>query len=308
MRILQIQTLRINKKRFGITNNKYLVISGRNKMSHTVVGLFDNRNEAQAAMQELVQQGFVKEHIDISNRSSSSSTPSHTSDGPVSGTMSTTEVSGSPQFASSVGNFFNSLFGDDETTARSYTEAASDADAILTVHVDSADRARIAAEILDRNGAIDVDGSMSQNSQRNVSANTQTTGNLQEGAAIPIIEEELQVGKREVETGGARIRSRVIEKPVEACVRLREEHVVVIRNPVNRAVTDADLANFKEGEIEITEHAEQAVVGKQARVVEEVSIGKTVSEREETIRDTVRRTDVEVEEIDGDVNTRRNNS
>ncbi|MDQ3323048.1 MAG: YsnF/AvaK domain-containing protein [Acidobacteriota bacterium] len=283
-------------------------------MAHTVIGLFDSRNEAQAAMQELIRQGFVRENIDVSNKSadsSASSTPNRSSDGPISGTMSTTEVSGSPGFANSVGNFFSSLFGDDETTARSYTDAAGEADAILTVHVDTEERARAAAEILDRNGAIDVDGRMSQSNRQNAAGTTDTTrntANVQSGTSIPVIEEQLQVGKREVETGGARVRSRVIEKPVEASVRLREEHVVVNRNPVNREVTDADLTNFKEGDIEITEHAEKAVVGKQARVVEEVEIGKQVTEREETVRDTVRRTDVEVDEIDTDTTRRTANN
>jgi hypothetical protein len=71
--------------------------------------------------------------------------------------------------------------------------------------------------------------------------------------------------------------------------------------PVNRDVTQSDLANFKEGDINVTTRAEEAVVAKQARVVEEVEIGKTVSEREQTVRDTVRRTDVEVEEIDTNI-------
>jgi len=260
-------------------------------MSHTVIGLFDSRTEAQAASQELVHQGFAQESIDVSNRNTSAA-------------ATTGSTSGS---GDSISNFFNSLFGDDQTTARNYTEAASDADAILTVHADSADRARLAAEILDRNGAIDVDGRASQSSQQNFSqsnATTQNTANVQGEAAIPVIEEELQVGKREVERGGARIRSRVIEKPVEASIRLREEHIVVNRRPVNRAVTDSDLTNFKEGEIELTERAEEAVVGKQARVVEEVSVGKNVTEREQTVRDTVRSTEVDVEEIDTDTSTR----
>jgi len=122
---------------------------------------------------------------------------------------------------------------------------------------------------------------------------------------IPIIEEDLQIGKRQVESGGVRVRSRVIEKPVEETLRLRQEHVVVNRHPVNRAVTDADLSGFKEGDIEITERAEQAVVSKQARVVEEVEVGKQVSEREQVVSDTVRRTDVEVEEIDTNTTARR---
>lgn len=255
-------------------------------MTHTVVGLFNDRSEAQAAMQELVQQGFIQEDIDLSNRS-------------LSETGAATDNSSA---GDSISNFFSSLFGDN-TTAKNYTNAAYDADAILTVQVDSDERAREAAAILDRNGAVDVDGRTAQYNQQNFAGTSETTGSVgtENRTAIPVIEEELHVGKREVERGGARIRSRIIEKPVEASVRLREEHVVVNRRPVNREVTDADLNNFREGEIELTERAEVPVVGKQARVVEEVEIGKTVTEREETIRDTVRRTDVDVEQMNTDV-------
>jgi uncharacterized protein (TIGR02271 family) len=282
-------------------------------MTHTVVGLFDNRSEAQAAMRELVQNGFIQEDIDLSSRSLGDTTT-----GTTTGTTDT-------GIGDSISNFFSSLFGDDDT-ASSYTNAAYDADAILTIQVDSAERAEEAAEILDRHGAIDVDERNAQYNSQSGSGNyagtttdtsymSNTTGtmdtdtlntarnrtDLEGERSIPVIEEELQVSKREVQRGGARLRSRVIEKPVEAHVRLREEHVVVNRHPVNRAVTDADLNNFKEGDIELTERAEVPVVNKQARVVEEVEIGKTVEERDETVRDTVRRSDVEVEEISGDV-------
>ncbi|RDC61954.1 DUF2382 domain-containing protein [Adhaeribacter pallidiroseus] len=137
------------------------------------------------------------------------------------------------------------------------------------------------------------------NFYRNRQAGATTTAT--ETGAIPIIEEELHLGKRVVETGGARLRSRVIEKPVEESINLREEHVHVERTPVNRPATEADLSNFQEGEIEITEHAEVPVVAKEARVVEEISLEKEVEEREETIRDTVRRTDVEIDNLDTDV-------
>jgi uncharacterized protein (TIGR02271 family) len=273
-------------------------------MTHTVVGLFDDRSEAQAAMQQLVQHGFIRENIDLSNRSTSDATSTSTS---ASTTNSTTGTEG---VGDSISNFFSSLFGGDETTVNNYTNAASEADAILAVQVDSAERAAEAADILDSNGAIDVDERAAGYNQQNFSGATENTSgnttaarntaNLQETASIPVIEEELQVGKREVETGGARVRSRIIEKPVEASVRLREEHVVVNRRPVNRAVTDADMANFSEGEIALTERSEVPVVAKQARVVEEVEVGKQVSEREETVRDTVRRTDVEVDETTDD--------
>ena len=283
-------------------------------MSHTVVGLFNNRNEAQTAKQELTRKGFSEGNIDVSHRRTSS-----TATGAVAKTeqVETAHI----EVTDSVGNFFDSLFGGDETTARNYSNAAGDADAILTVHADSVEKAREAAAILDRNGAVDVDAASSQHVQRNAAQTTQTTtgqntshadqttardvAKTQGEMTIPIIEEQIQVGKREVETGGARIRSRIVEKPVEASVRLREEHVVLNRQAVNRAVTDADLSNFKEGDISITERAEVPVVGKEARVVEEVVVGKNVTEHQETIRDTVKRTDVEVEEINSDTAARR---
>ncbi|MBC7814408.1 MAG: DUF2382 domain-containing protein [Burkholderiales bacterium] len=118
-------------------------------------------------------------------------------------------------------------------------------------------------------------------------------------AKIDIVQEELQVGKRDVERGGVRVKSYMVSTPVEESVSLREEHVTVERNPVNRPATSADLNAFVEGTIEVTEHAEEAVVAKTARVVEEVVIGKEASQRTEQIHDEVRRTEVEVEQIAG---------
>ncbi len=136
----------------------------------------------------------------------------------------------------------------------------------------------------------------------NLSQNTGTVGTTGE-AVIPIVEEELEVGKRQVEAGGARIRTGVVETPVEQSVNLREEHVTVSRHAVNEPVTDAAAA-FKEQNFEVTETDEVPVVAKTARVVEEVVVGKTATERTETVHDTVRRTDVEVEDLT-DGTTRR---
>jgi stress response protein YsnF len=80
---------------------------------------------------------------------------------------------------------------------------------------------------------------------------------------------------------------------------LREEHVTIERNPVDRVASRDELTNFQERDIELTERAEVPVVNKEARVVEEIRLNKDVDEREETIRDTVRRTEVDVENIGG---------
>ncbi len=114
---------------------------------------------------------------------------------------------------------------------------------------------------------------------------------------IPVVEESLSVGKRQVQGGGARVHTYVTERPVEETVSLHEERVTVDRRPVDRAVTNADTA-FREGTIEVTETSEVPVIAKEARVVEEVVVGKTATDRTETVRDTVRRTDVDVEQLD----------
>ncbi len=114
---------------------------------------------------------------------------------------------------------------------------------------------------------------------------------------VPVVQEELQVGKRTVRAGGIRIYSRVRETPVEEQVQLREERAHVERRAVDRPASEADFDQMRDGTIEVRETVEEPVVAKQARVVEEVEIGKDVRERTETVRDTVRRTEVEVEDL-----------
>jgi stress response protein YsnF len=120
---------------------------------------------------------------------------------------------------------------------------------------------------------------------------------------IPVVEEEISVGTREVERGRVRIHSRVEERPVEESVQLREEHARVERHPVDRPATEADLAASRNETIEVTETAEEPVVRKRARVVEEVSVHKDVEEHTETVRDTVRRTEVDVEQVGAQAGT-----
>ncbi len=123
---------------------------------------------------------------------------------------------------------------------------------------------------------------------------------------IPIVEEQLHVGKRTVESGAAQVATTVKEKAVTESVNLREEHVTVERRPVDRAVAHAPAA-FKEGTIEVTEMAEVPVISKEARVVEEVVIGKNVTEHTETVSDTVKRTEVEVDETTRDSRNNQSN-
>jgi len=126
----------------------------------------------------------------------------------------------------------------------------------------------------------------------------------QGAVAIPVVEEEIRVGKREVESGGVRVETHVTETPVNEQVTLREEHVNIERRTVDQPVDAATMTDaFREGTFEVRERDEQAVVSKEARVVEEVVINKDVQQRTETIQDTVRRTDVDIQEIPGQTRT-----
>jgi uncharacterized protein (TIGR02271 family) len=241
-------------------------------MTKTVIGLFDNTREAERAVLELVNSGIPREDIGITSQDYMA--------GERTGYDSSAETDAGDKYkgiGEKISNFFSSLFGGDNANdVGYYSDAVRRGGAVVTVDAETDDAANRAAALMDQYGATD----------------------LAEGGevAIPVVEEELQVGKRQVERGGVRVRSRVIERPVEEMVRLREERVRVERWPVNRPVTEADLRAFREGTIEVTERAEEPVVSKQARVIEEVAVGKDVAKRTETVRDTVRRTEVDVEE------------
>lgn len=174
---------------------------------------------------------------------------------------------------------------------------------LLTVNVDDAEAAQV-HDVLENSNAVDVEEREREYKSSGfvppVPAARATAAGEE---VIPILEEELLVGKRQVERGGVRVRSYTVETPVSESVMLREERVEISRRPVNERLSGA--AVFEERTIEETERAEEAVVGKQARVVEEVSLRKDVDERTETIHDSVRRTEVEIENLDPKGSPRR---
>ena len=123
-----------------------------------------------------------------------------------------------------------------------------------------------------------------------------TSGRIAEGReeVIPVYEEQLRVGKREVGRGSVRVRSYVVETPVQEQVQLHEERVEIERRPVDRPATAADIGAeaFRDRTIEVTATAEEAVVAKDTRVKEEIIVRKEEEERTQTVRDTVRRTEL----------------
>jgi uncharacterized protein (TIGR02271 family) len=243
-------------------------------MAKTVIGLFDDRREAQHIVHALGDDGFRREDIR---------------------TLTSQE-------GASVGTL--SAYGVPEAEAQQYAEAVRRGGVVVLV--DTADeRADRAVAIMERSPAVDHEARTGADAARehghsSIARERGRAGTREVEAGdvnIPIVEEELQVGTRQVQRGGVRIYTRVTERPVEETVRLRDEEIRVERHPVDRPATEADFAAAREGTVEVTETDEEAVVRKQARVVEEVVVRKDVQEQTETVRDTVRRTEVEVEPV-----------
>jgi len=308
-------------------------------MKQTVVGLFNKSSEAQQAVQQLVSNGFSNSDVDLSIGSTAGDTTTGNKNFDLDNKDNDNEhesgvsrffknLFGSDDDSNATRYSQSAMRGNSIVTvhAQSQDEAERAADILDNNGAISVDEDADGYDTYNTNtgaapvgafnetagasaSTIDIETQSGMNTTAgtfgttggttSVSDRNDTTGKT----SIPVIEEELQVGKRTVETGGVRLRSRIIERPVEENLRLREERVYVNRTPVDRAATSSDFDSFKEGEIEMREHAEVPVVSKEARIVEEVSLGKESNERSETIRDTVRKTEVDVENIEGKTST-----
>jgi len=245
-------------------------------MASAVVAVFDGYDEAQSTVNELMSAGFNTNEIKLNEGSALPESRKTSRPGSVKG-------------------FFQNLFGTERTEddSRLYDEAVRHGNYVVTAIAEDDAKSELASEVMSHHHPIDID---ERSSEWLGTSGQSTTGQTMSGqTSIPVVEEQVKVGKREVERGGVRIFKRVTETPVEEDVTLREERVVVERVPVNKPASAADLGAFKEGTAEFRERGEEAVVGKTARVVEEVRVGKEVGQRTERIKEKVRKTGVEVE-------------
>lgn len=290
-------------------------------MNPTVVAVFDDYGQAQQAMNALFNEGFTHSDVKLSPAEDNLQAREQ---------FLRSRQGTANESTWGIGDFFRALFGTDQHSddAGIYSEAVRRGAYMLSVDAGDDDEADRAADIMQRYNAIDLDQRTAHwrstgwrnyqsdaplytadqiQQERAGYASTTTvasTGSTSPSSAsttaaseqaIPVVEEQLQVGKRTVQRGGVRIYRHVTETPVQESIQLREEHVTVERTPVNQPASAADVGAFKEGTLEVRETVEEPVVAKTARVVEEVNVGKEVTERTETISDTLRRTDVEVE-------------
>jgi uncharacterized protein (TIGR02271 family) len=247
--------------------------------TRTITAFFDRRNDANAAIQRLVTAGVQRNQISMvegSKQSSASKAPNQADTG----------------FWDSLKDFF--LPDEDRQT---YSEGLRRGGFLVTVRTNNTLYDRALA-ILDDEGTVDLDQRMAtwrKEGWQPQAVGTEMRSPSAEHEVIPITEEQLKVGKRDVSHGRVRVRTYVVEEPIQESVNLREERVRVERRPVDRPAT-SDERLFQNRTIEAEERAEEAVVEKQARVKEELTVRKDVDQRSKTVSDKVRRTEVKVED------------
>ena len=280
-------------------------------MACTILGLFDNVNEVTEVQRELTALGIPAASVHVTRQAGATGQA----------------TSGAHYEDKGFWESLKEMFTGDEEATRDvdyYSEGARRGGILVSVDAPDAQAERV-ADVLRQHNAVNIDeraaewqksgwkastaapAAATQASRAAAATTTAAAGADVTGrAAIPVTQEELAVGKRTVDRGGIRIVRRVTEKPVEASVNLREEHVNVERRTVDRPLTGAEANEaFSDKVVEVTESAEEAVAAKKARVVEEVLVDKNVQERTQKVQDTVRRTDVQVERLPGQGATER---
>jgi uncharacterized protein (TIGR02271 family) len=256
-----------------------------------IVAVYDTEAHAAAAVRDLEAAHVPPEAISRHARTNS------VSGSAISGTKSA-EGQG----------FWSSLFGGEpDHDAAVYDRSLESGSSVVTVRVPEEHLDEV-TRILERHQPIDIDeraaslglgANRPQAALAGMQGSHDTAGPLRNGGeeVIALSEEQLTVAKRLVNRGTTHIRRYVVETPVEENVTLHSERVSIDRRPAS-AGTRVDDADFTDRTIEVAETDEEAVVGKTARVKEEVVVHREAADRVETVRDTVRRQDVEIERDD----------
>ena len=293
-----------------LPGRRWPFLTGATAMTQTLIGLFNSFGDAQNAADRLTQEGIARSDINIHAQGDATAAPDDSFGTVDPGTTRTggTDLPTSEtrdHATGGIAHFFKRLFGDDDASeeVNHYHESIRRGHALLSVDVAGESQVDSVRAALNDAGALDIDERVAQWKSSGYSGydsgvSAYTADEIAaDRQAFPVVKEELAVGKREVSTGGVRVYSRLTETSVSEPVNLREEHASIERRPVDRPATAADL---KEGFVEVRETAEEPVVAKTARVIEEVVVGKESTTRTETVNDTVRGTNVEVERVAGE--------
>lgn len=149
-----------------------------------------------------------------------------------------------------------------------------------------------------RTASADISGRLSEDVQAN---QTYAKGDNRE--SLTLAEEQIDVGKRRVSDGKVRLRRYTVEDEVAEDISLTEQHADVFRSALNEPAYLNDV-DWSEKTLEVEESHEVPTVSKTAHVREEVGLRTETTEHAETVKDTVRHQEVEVDknDVESDLN------
>lgn len=294
-------------------------------MAKTVIGVFDSLDRMRRVVSDLKKDRFDEQNISvIAPQSMGSMTGTFPLSLPDAGTvnaggplMSLMNRRDEDRAGGRISGLADGLMrlGIPRGDAGSYASAVRSGRTMVCVLVED-ERADEAANIMSRLGSLPIGereaaspppspatgatgrAAPAASTQPAQPARTARTGKAGEEIHEEVIQEEVRIGKREVDRGGVRVVTHTSEQPVTEDVTLREEHAKIERHKVDRPATQEELRRADE-EVVVRETAEEPVISKEARVVEDVVISKEATEHSETIKETARRRDVDVEQIPG---------
>lgn len=265
-----------------------------------IVTLFDSAIQAEAAKRNLVKAGFSDRDISL--------------------------ISGErlQQEGQSIRHpsLWQRLFGHDvdKDEADVYTRAMDKGGVVLTIRTEEEKLAR-AMTILHSHDSVDVPSRMQSSVGNGTTApginptagkqfagetndrpaeplRTSLTGDESEADILRLAEEQVEVGKRLVSEGSTRVRRYTVTDTVSEDISLHEQHADIFRRSVNEPALAGEV-DWSEKTVEVAETHEQPVINKTTHVKEEVVVRTDGSDRTETINDTVRRQEVDIDHARG---------
>ena len=267
-------------------------------MAHEkIVTMFSNTADAEGAKRSLLKAGFDDNDIDV-----------------ISGDRLNKE-----EHEARHPGLWQRLFGDtvDEEQAEVYEDALRTGGVVLTLRADEEQLPR-ALSIIDAHdsGNMQQYGELGLRNDTDIQSSagvptdelytgevqptgvtpvrTSLTGDETEEEVLRLAEERLEVGKRLVSEGSTRVRRYTVTDDVSKEVSLHEQHADIFRRPPTQHASPDDV-DWSEKTVEVAETHELPVINKTVQVKEEVVVRTDQSERVETVNDSVRRQEVDID-------------
>jgi uncharacterized protein (TIGR02271 family) len=254
----------------------------------TVVGIFQDRDQAEQAVTELHNAGFRNDQIEFAGHGTA------TGNGLLASLKSL--FTGEDTTTDHV---YNDLIGIGLPTqdARYYEQEYKSGRSIVVVTDADASKLQEASTVLARYGGYGANRRTARSANYDTSAGTMTsaTNDTQEEQRLQLREEQLQVYKRPVQAGEVQLRKEVVSEQQTLNVPVTHEEVYIEQRPASSQVTD--ITPIGEGEtIRVPVHEEQVNVSKQTVETGEVKIGKRRMQETQQVRDTIRREEAYIEQ------------